>query len=329
MTDAIGAVYREIPSMTPPEIATYVEDLDYDSLWLSEGWGRNTVAVLAEIAAETDSLTLGTAILNVFSRSPALLAATGSTLQRISDGRFVLGLGTSHAELVESLHGVPFERPVRRIHETIELVQEFTQTDADEVTYEGEIFSVEGHGPLEADFPVYNAALGPANRRVTGTLCDGWVPNQIPVSQLETDFERIAEAATDAGRSPAKISVSPWIPAIVTENGADARDKMRKAIAGYVGRFGNYQNAVAGSYESEVDQITSAWAKGDTDRAAAAVSDALVDDMGIAGSPEQGRERLRKIVRLDVVDRPILTVPIWVDTAVVRQTLSELAPSNL
>jgi alkanesulfonate monooxygenase SsuD/methylene tetrahydromethanopterin reductase-like flavin-dependent oxidoreductase (luciferase family) len=158
----------------PTGLAVRAEELGYDGVWLGELWGESSVVRLADIAARTDDVGLGTAILNVFSRSPAVLAMTAATLDRVSGGRFRLGVGTSTRKAVEDLHGMDSEdpNPVRRAHETIELARAYLEPGG-RVDYDGEVFDVQDFPPLGVDVPVYRAALGRANRRVVARLCDG------------------------------------------------------------------------------------------------------------------------------------------------------------
>ena len=175
------------------EWGEYAETLGYDSIWMSEGWGADALLTLAEVATQTDELRLCTAIVNTYSRTPAVLAMAGATLQRQSGGRAVLGVGASHAGIVEPLHGMAYERPVRRTHEAIELIKELTGGSED-VTYHGEIFEVEGYPAFETPVPVYNAALGAANRRATGRVADGWLPYLFPISALGEGFDTIGSS---------------------------------------------------------------------------------------------------------------------------------------
>lgn len=206
MAPPVGVVYPALD--TPPgAFARRAETLEYESIWVSEGWGDNAVAVLAEMASTTEIPRLGTAIVNVFSRTPALLTMSAMSLDRISDGRFRLGIGASHPSLIEGLHGVSFERQISRIEETIHLVTAYTGSEP--VEYNGQIFDVERYRPQSVDVPIYNGALGVRNRLLTGRLCDGWIPNQIPVTQLDSYFEPVADGARQAGRDPDEISVTP------------------------------------------------------------------------------------------------------------------------
>jgi len=169
----------------------------------------------------TDDVEIGTAIVNVFSRTPAVLAMTAATLDQVSDGRASFGVGTSTPTAVENVHGMAFERPVRRSHETIEIITKILRDD-EPVDYDGELLSVNGVPPVNADVPVYHAALGPANRRVVGRLCDGWMPHNIPFSELENAFEVVERTAREADRDPDEITIAPYVPAAVSDD-ADAK----------------------------------------------------------------------------------------------------------
>ncbi|MFB6192295.1 MAG: LLM class flavin-dependent oxidoreductase, partial [Haloarculaceae archaeon] len=170
--------------LDPADLARRAEDLGYDGLWIGELWGESAVVRLAEIATVTDDVALGTAILNVFSRSPAVLAMTAATLDRLSEGRFRLGVGTSTRTAVENLHGMDWDdpNPVRRAHEAVEIVRALLD-DGGQVDYAGEVFEVRDVPPLSADVPIYGAALGRANRRMVARLCDGWIPHNVPLSR--------------------------------------------------------------------------------------------------------------------------------------------------
>lgn len=329
MSESIGIVYHDTETMSRLEFAQFVEELGYESVWVSEGWGESAVATLAAFASQTNSITLGSAIINVFSRTPAVLAMTAATLDRISEDRFVLGLGASHPKYVEELHGLSYDRPITRVRETIDVVSRLLASDTDPVEYSGDLVSTSGHRPLDCDVPIFNAALGPANRRVTGELCDGWMPNQIPISRLESDFEVVAEGARAVGRSPDEITVQPWVPAIVHEDEQVAKDMMRRAVAGYAGRYSAYHDTIAASHPDVAAQIVDAWSEDDREGAANAVTDEVVQQIGITGTPVQAREQLADILAIQVIDTPILTVPAWVDSSVVEQTVTELAPSTL
>ncbi|ARS90249.1 LLM class flavin-dependent oxidoreductase [Natrarchaeobaculum aegyptiacum] len=319
-----------VPGDELAEMAVRAEDRGYDSLWVGELWGENSVVQLAEIATMTDEVLLGSAILNVYSRSPAVLAMTAASMARVSDGRFTLGLGTSTAKAVEDLHGMAFDRPVRSAHETIEIVRSLTgqtTTPGESVAYEGQVLEAADFPALDAPVSIYHAGLGPANRRVVGRLCDGWIPHNIPFSGLEDAFEEVASAAAERDRDPAEITVAPYVPAAVSDDPADARDVIRKHVAYYVGSGEGYRRAVASAYP-EADAIAEAWRDGRKGEATRAVTDEMVADLGVTGTPETARGRLADLVAETPIDHPIVVVPAPASREVGMATVDALAPDG-
>ena len=323
----LGVVVPRVADHSTVDMAVAAETHGYDSVWLNELWGDSAVVELTEVAAQTDDIELGTAILNVFSRSPAVLAMTAATLDRASDGRAVLGLGTSTAMSVENIHGATFEQPVRRAHETIAVVKQLL-TGEDRVSYDGELITVSGVPPLDRDVPVYHAALGPANRRVVARLADGWLPHMVPFSELEEAFGYIADVAEEAGRDPTDITAAPYVPAVVHEETLAAEAELRQHIAYYVGSGEGYRRAVATTYPDEAEAIADAWQEGDRELATDHVTDAMLEDLGIAGTQDQARAKIRAVVDNPVVDRLLLTVPQQVDAERAQRTIEALGPAD-
>lgn len=252
----------------------------------------------------------------------------GSTLNQIAPGGFRLGLGTSTEQSINTLHGMSFDQPLRRTRETIELVKRLTSHETKRVNYSGEIFDVSGIPPLEADVPVYNAALGPANRRLTGELCDGWIPHNIPFSRLDEAFETLAESAAQQERKASEISVTPYVPAAVSPRRDEARDLLRAHIAYYVGSGEGYRKAVGSVYPDEAEEVADHWNAGNRSDAAASVSDEMVNDLGVAGTAEEARDQMRELVQSTCVDEPIVVIPFQADPQAVKRTQVELSPSS-
>ncbi|SDC51442.1 LLM class flavin-dependent oxidoreductase [Natrinema hispanicum] len=321
----LGVVIPRTGSHDPTDLAISAEAQGYDSVWMGELWGSSSVVKLSEIAALTDEIELGTAIVNVFSRTPAVLAMTAATLDQVADGRAVLGVGTSTPTAVENVHGMSFERPVRRSHETIEIIQRIL-TDDEPVDYDGELVSVSGVPPLDRDVPVYHAALGPANRRVVGRLCDGWLPHNVPFSQLDEAFEVVATSARERDRDPGEITIAPYVPSAVSEDSEAAYDAVRGHIAYYAGSAEGYRKAIATAFPEQVERVAEAWQAGDRADATALVTDEMVDDLGVAGTPSEARERLRGLVSETIVDRPLVTIPEQAADDVAEDTIEALAP---
>lgn len=311
------------------EYGRTIEQLGYDSVWMNESWGSDAFLELAAVARDTDQLRIGTSIVNVFTRTPATLAMASATLARISDERFVLGLGAGHPELVEELHDVAWDRPIARMRETLTLVRRMLD-DGGTVSYESDLYEVSDFPPLDANVPLYSAALGPANRRVTGRLSDGWIPYNVPFDRLETAFETVAEAAREAGRDPDDVKVVPYVAAVVRDDGEAARDDLRANIASYVGEFSDdsYKNAVGQGFADEADRVAQAWRRGDEARAKSAVTDEMVDALGIAGTPDRARTKLEDLRDRDIVDAVLVAVPHSVDPGIADRTVRELAPDR-
>jgi alkanesulfonate monooxygenase SsuD/methylene tetrahydromethanopterin reductase-like flavin-dependent oxidoreductase (luciferase family) len=310
----------------PVQFATRAEELGYDTVWIGELWGNDAFVSLARIAEATDDIGLGTAIVNAYSRTPAVLAGAAASLDAAAEGRVRLGIGTSTETAIENLHGLSFDRPARRLHETVELVRSILGGEG-RIEYEGEVITADGVPALDADVSVYAAALGPATRRATGRVADGWLPHNVPFDDLDRAYEVVADAAREAGRDP-DLHVAPYVPAAVAVDPADARTELRSHLAYYVGSAEGYRRAVATRFPDAADRVATAWRGGDRDDARAAVTDEMVDALGVAGTPESARERLREIAAIDVVDEPIVVVPAGTSEERRRRTIEALAPDR-
>jgi len=328
-TDAADNVGFLLPQLgrDPADVAARAEDLGYDSVWLGELWFTASPVKLAQIVERTETVDVGSAILNTYSRSPAVLAMTAATLHRDSGGRFNLGLGTSTPKAVEDLHGMDFDdpNPARRLHECVELCREFF-TGAGRVDYDGQVFHAADFPALGSDVPIYAAALGKANRRVVARLCDGWIPHNVPFPDLAESFDYIREHTPDE-RDADDISVAPYVPAAVDEDPAEARDAIRGHVAYYVGNGEGYRRAVASRFPEGAEAVAEAWRSGERAAAREAVADEMVDALGIAGTPEEAREQFDELCAMDVLDQPLVTIP-QDASGVLDATIEALAPAN-
>jgi 5,10-methylenetetrahydromethanopterin reductase len=305
--------------------AQRAESLGYARLWVGELWGRDAFVALAEAAGVVEKLDLGTSIVNVYGRSPATLAQAAATLEDVADGDVFLGVGTSTPKTIEDLHGSAFDNPPRRLHESVALARAFLHGD-DRVTYDGELFDVADFPALGAAVPVYTAALGPANRRATGRTADGWIPHNIPFEGLGTAFEVIADAAREAGRDPDDVAVAPWVPAAVSEDAEAAVDRVKAHLAYYVGSGEGYRRSVATAFPDAADRVAEAWRDGDRDAAREAVTQEMVEALGVAGTPEQAREQLASIEAIGAIDETIVVVPSGTSEAMTQTTVEALSP---
>ncbi|SFK75188.1 Flavin-dependent oxidoreductase, luciferase family (includes alkanesulfonate monooxygenase SsuD and methylene tetrahydromethanopterin reductase) [Halogranum rubrum] len=324
-----GVLLPGVTDVVTPDFAKRLESLGYDTVWTGELWGTDAFVHLSHVAHHTDDIGLGTAIVNVFSRSPAVLASAAATLQSTTDRELRLGVGTSTPKAIEDLHGESFDRPARRIHETVELVKAYTSGGDERVEYDGELFDVADFPPLDADVPLYVAALGPANRRATGHVADGWIPHMIPFSQLSEAFEVVADAAREAGRDPDDISVAPYVPSAVSDDAAAATKAVKGHIAYYVGSGEGYRKSVAQTFPEEADAVAEAWRDGNRGDARDAVTDEMVSELGVAGTPEDAREQFREVAALETIDEPIVVIPAQADEELTKGTVEELSPEQM
>ncbi len=296
----LGLTLGYAPPGTNPaelvELAVEAEALGYDSAWTAEAWGTDAVTVLAFLAARTSTLKLGSGIMQIPARTPAMTAMTAVTLDLISGGRFLLGLGTSGPAVAEGWHGQEFGRPLARTREYVEIVRAALRREP--LDHHGEYYDVPrgDHRPLKlmarpvrAEIPVYLAAVGPKNVALAAEIADGWLPIWLSPERLQEVFGESLAGARE-GFDIAAFSV----PAVVTDDVEAGRDAVRPVLALYVGGMGTYYNRLVGryGYEAEAATIRELYLGGKQRDAAAAVPDALVDELCLVGPRERIADRL-------------------------------------
>lgn len=312
------------------DLAVAAETAGYDRVWLPETWGRDAVTILSLAAERTDSVGLGTSILNVYSRSPALLGQTAATLQEASDGRFRLGLGPSGPAVVENWHGRSFGNPLKQTRETVDVVRQVLSGEP--VTYDGDLFDLDGFrlrcaAPHPAP-PVDVAGMGPKSVELAGRFGDGWHALLFTPDGIEDRLEDLRRGADLGDRDPEDVRVTLSVPCCALDDADRARDLVRRHLAFYVGGMGTfYRDALARQgFDDRADEIFDAWQAGDRGRAVAAV-DPLLDRLAAAGDPATARERLETFAAVDGVDAVAVSFPRGADDDEIRETLDNLAPS--
>lgn len=328
----VGVCLRpEYDSFSLARLGAYAELAEargFDSVWLAESWGCDIVSLLAHIGARTGRVRLGTAIVNVFSRTPALLAMTAATMNDLYPGRFVLGLGTSTRALVEGWHGMGFERPVTRLGETMALVRRLGT--GEEVDFTGRTVSLKGYRlrirPLHPPPPIWLAALSEPSMKLVGAQADGWLPYLLPRRGLAACVARIRADALAAGRAEGAVTIAPMVLTAAAEDAGAAREAARRHIGFYLGAMGpHYRGFVAGfGFAAEVEAIHAAWRRRDTEAAYAAVSDEMVDEIAVSGTPDDCRAQLARL-RQAGAGLPILFFPGTCSNRMVELALETLA----
>jgi F420-dependent oxidoreductase-like protein len=291
------------------ELVQEAERLGYDSVWAAEAYGSDAVTILAWLAAQTERIRLGSAILQMPGRSPAMTAMTAATLDQLSDGRMLLGIGTSGPQVAEGWHGQRFGRQLQRTREYVEVVRMALRRER--LEYHGETLELplpDGPGkalkltiaPVQERIPVYIAAIGPRNTALTAEIADGWLPTIFSPEHV-AEFRPLLEegfARAGGGKSFGDFDIAPTVSAFVTGDRAAARDAMRPYLALYVGGMGsrerNFYNEVVRRYgfEDAAREVQDLYLEGRREEAAAALPGELIDAVSLCGPADVVRERL-------------------------------------
>jgi alkanesulfonate monooxygenase SsuD/methylene tetrahydromethanopterin reductase-like flavin-dependent oxidoreductase (luciferase family) len=276
-------------------LATHAERLGYDGLFLPETWAYDVTVLLAEIAARTERITLGTGILGVWSRSAAAIAMAAATLATVSGGRFVLGLGASTPQLAEGLHDVPFQAPVGRMRRVLQQVRALLCGERIPLAVATAARPLKLNLPPAPDLPIHLAALGDASVRLAGELADGWSPFMYPRRHLSQGVERLREGAGRGGHPERVPVVSPSVPAVVSEDPARAREGAAWFVAFYLVSMGTlYRQSLARQgFGKEVEAVLAA----NTPKFTGAVpadAEELLEELIVYGTPAEARRRLAR-----------------------------------
>jgi len=323
------------PGTNPAELVPLVQEaerLGFDSVWAAEAWGTDAVTVLAWLAASTTTIKVGSAIMQIPGRTPANTAMTAATLDLMSGGRFILGLGTSGPQVVEGWHGEPWGKPLGKTREYVEIVRAALRRET--VEHHGEQYRIPYDGPgatglgkplklmlrpLRAEIPIYLAAIGPKNVALAAEIADGWLP-------IFVDPERFGDAfgASIAGaRDGFEIAATAHV--LVGDDVQTLRDSLKPYLALYVGGMGakgkNFYNALVCRYgwEEDAARIQDLYLAGKQREAIAAVPDALVDAVALVGPKERIRDRLEAWR-----ETPVTTLIVGSPQPEALQTVAEL-----
>jgi F420-dependent oxidoreductase-like protein len=307
----IGNAASTIDDQT--DLVREAERLGYDSIWAAEAYGSDAVTVLAWYAARTERMTVGSAVMQMSARTPAMTAMTAVTLSELSGGRFILGLGISGPQVVEGWHGRPFGKPLAETREYVDILR--IVLDRKQLRYDGEHYRIPYDGPGASGLgkslrislrprhpvPIYLASIGPHNVALTAEIADGWLPIFYSPTRADEVFRPHLEAGFSRSGDPdkgARFDVAPTVPAVVTSDREQARWGVRPFLALYVGGMGArgrnfyFDLACRYGYEEAAAEIQDLYLDGKRQQAMAAVPDELVDEVSLVGSREQIRDRL-------------------------------------
>ena len=295
------------------DLVLEADRLGYHSVWAAEAWGSDAVSVLAWYGAVTERIGLGSAVLQMPARTPAMTAMTAATLDALSGGRFLLGLGLSGPQVVEGWHGRPYGKPLGKTREYLEVVHSVLAREP--LEHHGEHYRIPYDGPgatglgkalrlqirPQRDIPVYLGAIGPRNVALAAEIGDGWLPIFYSPERSREIFEPHLSAGFDRSNDPGKrdrFDVAATVPVVLTTEPDQARWAVRPMLALYIGSMGargrNFYHdlAVRYGYEEVADEIQRLALDGQHRAAMAAVPDALVDEVCLIGSREAIADRL-------------------------------------
>ncbi len=325
----------------PMDLVQEADRLGYYAVWTSEAYGSDALTPLAWIGSQTQQIHLGTAILQMPARTPSMTAMSAMTLDQLSGGRMLLGLGLSGPQVVEGWHGLPYGRPLARTREYVQILRAIFERQAPlehrgkeyEIPYVGDDATGLGK-PLKsilhgrAEIPIYIAAIGPKNITLTAEIADGWLPIFFAPERYETSFKAYIEAGFAKAKTPKDISqfdIAPSVPVVMDDDLTVCYNQLKPQLALYIGGMGakgkNFYNDLAARYgfEEAAHKIQNLYLQGAKPEAVMAVPDELVDAVALVGSRDRIKDRLQIWQASDATTLNVQTF----DVGVVR-TMAEL-----
>jgi F420-dependent oxidoreductase-like protein len=283
------------------------EKLGVDAVWTAEAWGQDAIAPLAYLAARTSRIRLGTGIMQISARAPAMTAMTALTMAAISNDRFILGLGTSGPQVVEGLHGRPFKAPLTRLKETVEIIK--LAFAGEKIEYHGKYHELPlpgGQGkalrlsqPANPNISIYLATLGPRALEYTGAAADGWLGTSFTTEHAHAHLDYLRRGAESAGRSLAEIDIQVGGTVAFGDDLDALVEPLKPAMAFTLGAMGSattnfYNDAFKrGGWESAAREVQRLWIAGKHPEAIAKVPPEMVIEANLLGDTEMVRKRIR------------------------------------
>ncbi len=283
------------------------ERLGATSVWVAEAWGHDALTPLAHLAAHTSTIRLASGIVQVGARTPAMLAMQAMSLQAMSSGRFVLGLGASGPGIMEAWHGVPFRRPVTAIRETIEIVRQAAR--GDRLDHDGEVYRlpldrdakpIRSMAPAVEPIPMFVAALGPRSLEMTGEVADGWLGNAFIPEHADSFLAPLRAGCERAGRSLDDLELAMPVAVEVTDDPEEAGRRHADGYAFTIGAMGtpdkNFYNQAftRQGFGDDVAAVYELWQAGQGEQAAARVPFDIGFKTNLLGPPDTIAERVRR-----------------------------------
>lgn len=282
--------------------ARLAEELGYDAFLPTEESGKDAFSVLALAARAARRIRLGTAIISVYTRTPTLVAMEVAALDRYSEGRALLGLGTGGPGFIPLGHGIPIVRPLTRVRETVAIVR--GMLSGERFTFQGELFHVQGfrlrERPMRADVPVWVAALNPRMTALGGEVADGVIYNLLPVPYVAEARAQIAEGARRAGRDPGTVRLATLAVTDVEPGDPGALEAAKKTVAFYAASPAYHHMLEAVGFGPLAKEIAALWHAREQQRAVDLVTEELLEAVSLTGGHEKVRQQVRAYLDLGV-----------------------------
>jgi len=323
----------------PVELVQAADRLGYHAVWTSEAYGSDAVTPLAWLGALTERIKLGTAVMQIPGRTPANTAMTAMSLNQLSGGRCLLGLGVSGPQVVEGWHGVSYAKPLARTREYIAILRQIFARQG-RLSYEGELYQIPYNGPdatglgkplksslnAQPDIPIYLAAIGPKNVELAAEIADGWLPIFFSPQKYEAIFApHVTAGLNKAGKTMSQFDIAPTVSVVMEDNVEVAYNMLRPMLALYIGGMGakgkNFYNDLAAryGYEEAAIKVQDLYLSGRQGEAMMAIPGELIDEVALVGPRERIKERLA-IWR----ESPVTTLNVTVFNRETLQALTEL-----
>ncbi len=307
-------------------VAARAEELGYESVWIADTGAGPDPFVVGTVAAQvTTTLRLGTAVIPLYTRAPAVMAAGAGSLAQVAPGRVVLGVGVSSETIVDAWGGVPFRKPLTRMRESVGVLREMLA--GERVTFEGKTVRTRGFrlvSPPPAPVPIYVGALMPAMLELAGEVGDGVILNFFPLEALPRMLAHVRAGAERTGRDFSKIEIVSRFQTVVTDEPEAARSLIKQMMGPYFATSVYNRFVSWCGFADEAARILAAWQKKDRVANVAAVTDEMVDQLAIIGSAEHCRARLQAFADAGVTTP--MVHPFLFDEANVWRTIESLAP---
>lgn len=320
------------PGNSHVELAQEAEKLGYDSVWTAESWGSDAFTPLAWLGAHTSKIRLGTSVAQLSARTPTACAMSALTIDHLTNGRMILGLGVSGPQVVEGWYGQPFSKPVSRTREYVDIIRQVLRREAP-VTNDGEHYPLPYKGqnasgmgkplkpithPLRADLPIFLGAEGPKNVTQTAEIADGWLPLYYSPYRQEVYADQLKNAKEG-------FEIASMAMVNVNDNIEEGLYPVKAMLGFYIGGMGSKKNnfhkdlMCRMGFEEEANQIQDLFFEGKRDEAIAIVPDKFADEISLTGPKERIKEKLQ-----DWKNSPVTSLLVMGDTSLLR-TMAELA----